>query len=125
MLSLTALVWAAGGAKHKGLTPFSIVVNGKEVKQGEVTEISLPNVLSGVRSKAFTSGRRKAPTTSRPRFKPQLEYLEDRLSRPHEKVNVPDLISVRSHLDQCDLLAAEAFDSLLPKLAHELLDAGK
>jgi hypothetical protein len=36
-LSLKALVSAAGGAKHKDLTPFSIVVNGEEVKQGEVT----------------------------------------------------------------------------------------
>jgi hypothetical protein len=38
ILSLQALVSAAGGAKHKGLTPFTIVVKGKEVKQGEVTE---------------------------------------------------------------------------------------
>jgi hypothetical protein len=32
------LVSAAGGAKHKGLTPFTILVNGKEVKQDEVIE---------------------------------------------------------------------------------------
>ena len=38
VLSLEGLVWAAGGAKHKGLTPFTILVKGKEVKQGEVTE---------------------------------------------------------------------------------------
>jgi hypothetical protein len=38
ILSLQALVWAAGGATHKGLTPFTILVKGKEVKQGEVTE---------------------------------------------------------------------------------------
>jgi hypothetical protein len=37
ILSLQALVWAADGVKHKGLTLFSILVNGKEVKQGEVT----------------------------------------------------------------------------------------
>ena len=28
---------AAGGAKHKGLRPLTILVHGKEVKQGEVT----------------------------------------------------------------------------------------
>jgi hypothetical protein len=33
-LSLKAPVSAVGGAKHKGLTYFSIVVNGKKVKQG-------------------------------------------------------------------------------------------
>jgi hypothetical protein len=38
ILSLKALVSAAGGATHKGLTPFTILVNGKEVKQGEITE---------------------------------------------------------------------------------------
>ena len=38
ILSLKALVSAAGGATHKGLTPFTILVKGKEVKQGEVTE---------------------------------------------------------------------------------------
>jgi hypothetical protein len=38
MLSLKALVSTAGGAKHKGLMPISIVVNGKEVKQGEVSQ---------------------------------------------------------------------------------------
>jgi hypothetical protein len=38
ILSLKAQVWAAGGAKHKDLTPFPILVNGKEVTQGEVTE---------------------------------------------------------------------------------------
>jgi hypothetical protein len=38
ILSFKALVWAAGGAKHKGLTPFTILVKGKEVKQGEVTD---------------------------------------------------------------------------------------
>jgi hypothetical protein len=31
ILSHTALVWAAGGAKHKSLTPLTILVNGKEV----------------------------------------------------------------------------------------------
>jgi hypothetical protein len=34
--SLKGLVWAAGGGKRKSLTPFSIVVNGKGVKQDEV-----------------------------------------------------------------------------------------
>ena len=38
ILSLKAQVSAAGGAKHKALTPFTILVKGKEVKQGEVTE---------------------------------------------------------------------------------------
>ena len=38
VLSLKGLVSAAGGAKHKGLTPLTILVNGKEVKQGEVIE---------------------------------------------------------------------------------------
>jgi hypothetical protein len=38
VLSLKGLVSAAGGAKHKGLTPLTILVHGKEVKQGEVTE---------------------------------------------------------------------------------------
>jgi hypothetical protein len=32
------VVSPAGGVKHKGVTPFTILVNGKEVKQGEVTE---------------------------------------------------------------------------------------
>jgi len=40
VLWLTALVSAAGGGKHKGFTPFTILVNGKEVKQGEVNEES-------------------------------------------------------------------------------------
>ena len=40
VLSLKALVSGAGGGKHKGLTPFTILVNGKEVKQGEVTQAS-------------------------------------------------------------------------------------
>jgi predicted RNA binding protein YcfA (HicA-like mRNA interferase family) len=35
--------------------------------------------------------------------------------RPQEKVNLPDLVSVRIHLDQRDLLAADAFDNLLRK----------
>ena len=38
VLSLEGLVWAAGGAKHKGLRPLTILVHGKEVKQGEVSE---------------------------------------------------------------------------------------
>jgi hypothetical protein len=38
ILSLKALVAAAGGAKHKGVTPFTILVGGKEVQHGEVTE---------------------------------------------------------------------------------------
>jgi hypothetical protein len=38
ILSLKALVAASGGSKHKGVTPFTILVNDKEVKQGEVTE---------------------------------------------------------------------------------------
>ena len=29
---------AAGGAKHKGLRPLTILVHGNEVKQGEVSE---------------------------------------------------------------------------------------
>jgi predicted RNA binding protein YcfA (HicA-like mRNA interferase family) len=35
--------------------------------------------------------------------------------RPQEKVNLPDLASVRTHLDQRDLLRADAFDNLLRK----------
>src|SRR5215472_9024443 len=38
ILSLKALVAASGGTKHKGVTPFTVLVNGKEAKQGEVTE---------------------------------------------------------------------------------------
>jgi len=38
ILSLKALVAASGGAKHQGVTPFTVLVNGKEVKRGEVTE---------------------------------------------------------------------------------------
>lgn len=38
IFSLKALVAAADGAKHKGVTPFAILVGGKAVKQGEVTE---------------------------------------------------------------------------------------
>ncbi len=38
ILSLKALVAAAGGAKHKGVTPFTILAGGKEVQHGEVTE---------------------------------------------------------------------------------------
>ncbi len=52
---------------------------------------SRPGVLSRVWSKAFASGRRKAQATSRPRFKPRLEYLEDRL--------VPAVIDVTTLAD--------------------------
>ncbi|HEY7315221.1 MAG TPA: hypothetical protein VH643_38165, partial [Gemmataceae bacterium] len=38
ILSLKALVAASGGTKHKGVTAFTVLVNGKEAKQGEVTE---------------------------------------------------------------------------------------
>jgi len=38
ILSLKALVAASGGTKHKGVTPFAVLVNGKEVKEGKVTE---------------------------------------------------------------------------------------
>jgi hypothetical protein len=38
-----------------------------------------PNVFSRVWSKAFASGRRKASAAARPRIRPRLEYLEDRL----------------------------------------------
>jgi hypothetical protein len=38
VLALKALVAAAGGSRHKGETGFTILVNGKEVKQGKVTE---------------------------------------------------------------------------------------
>jgi hypothetical protein len=38
ILSLEALFSATGGAKHKGLAPITILVNGKEVMQGEVTQ---------------------------------------------------------------------------------------
>lgn len=36
--SLQTRVWAAGGVQPKALTPLTIFVKGKEVKQGEVTE---------------------------------------------------------------------------------------
>jgi hypothetical protein len=36
--SLKAAASAAGGVKHKGVPPLTILVKGKEVKQGEVTE---------------------------------------------------------------------------------------
>src|SRR5262249_48181288 len=38
ILSLKALVAASGGSRNKGETGFTIRVNGKEVKQGKVTE---------------------------------------------------------------------------------------
>lgn len=38
ILSLKALVGGMGGAKHQGVTPFTISVNGKEVVNGQVTE---------------------------------------------------------------------------------------
>jgi hypothetical protein len=38
ILSLKALVAASGGSKHQGVTPFTVLVHGKEAKQGEVTE---------------------------------------------------------------------------------------
>jgi uncharacterized protein YfaS (alpha-2-macroglobulin family) len=38
ILALKALVAAAGGVQHKGKVSFAVVVNGKEVRDGEVTE---------------------------------------------------------------------------------------
>jgi hypothetical protein len=38
ILALKAMVAGMGGAQHKGETPFSILVNGKEVAHGKVTE---------------------------------------------------------------------------------------
>ncbi len=38
ILSLKALILAAGGTQQKGTTPFTIVVNGKEAAGGEITE---------------------------------------------------------------------------------------
>jgi hypothetical protein len=78
ILWLKALVWAAGGAKHKSLTPFTIVVNGKEVKQGEVTEenadlLQLFDVKEYLRPRASPRGCRfhvygPRPATSQAAF---------------------------------------------------------
>jgi hypothetical protein len=38
ILSLKALVASVGSAQHKGETPFSVLVNGKEVGSGKITE---------------------------------------------------------------------------------------
>src|SRR5262249_35913299 len=38
ILSLKALLAGMGGTQHKGVTPFTILVNGKEAAKGEVTE---------------------------------------------------------------------------------------
>ncbi len=38
VLSLKALVTAAGGTQQKGTTPFTLTVNGKEAARGEITE---------------------------------------------------------------------------------------
>ena len=38
ILSLKALITAAGGTQQKGTTPFTILVNGKEAAGGEITE---------------------------------------------------------------------------------------
>jgi hypothetical protein len=54
-------------------------------------QASHPNVFSRVWSKAFASGRRKAASAARPRLRPQLEYLEDRL--------VPAVINVTTLAD--------------------------
>jgi len=52
---------------------------------------SRPNIFSRIWSKAFASGGRKASSTARPRVRPRLEYLEDRL--------VPAVIDVTTLAD--------------------------
>lgn len=54
-------------------------------------QISRPNVFARVWSNAFASGRRKAASAVRPRVRPRLEYLEDRL--------VPAVIDVTTLAD--------------------------
>ena len=54
-------------------------------------QVSSPNVFARLWSKAFAAGRRKAALSRRPRVRPQLEYLEDRL--------VPAVINVTTLAD--------------------------
>src|SRR6185437_2244702 len=54
-------------------------------------QVSRPNAFARLWAKAFATGRRKAASNHRARFRPQLEYLEDRL--------VPAVINVTTLAD--------------------------